>query len=126
MNDRIYIDYNSSNKDRARYNRTNQTKAETLVRWILRKEQLWYIFLRQKMINSFILDFYCSFLLLWVEIDWESHNFSVEYDRERSIKIWKFWIKIIRYKNQDIYNDLEWVRKSILEEIYIRYQELYL
>jgi len=78
------------------------------------------------MINSFILDFYCSFLLLWVEIDWESHNFSVEYDRERSIKIWKFWIKIIRYKNQDIYNDLEWVRKSILEEIYIRYQELYL
>ncbi len=126
MNDRIYIEYNSSNKDRARYNRTNQTKAETLVRWILRKEQLWYIFLRQKMINSFILDFYCSFLLLWVEIDWESHNFSVEYDRERSIKIWKFWIKIIRYKNQDIYNDLEWVRKSILEEIYIRYQELYL
>ena len=125
MNDRIYIEYNKSNKDRSRYNRINQTKAEQLIRWILRKKQLWYIFLRQKMINSFILDFYCSVLLLWIEIDGKSYDGNIKYDVQRSIKIWKLWIKIIRYKNEDVYDNLDWVRKSIIEELYIRYQELY-
>ena len=125
MNDRIYIEYNKSNKDRARYNRINQTKAEQLIRWILRKKQLWYIFLRQKMINSFILDFYCSVLLLWIEIDGKSHDSNIKYDVQRSIKIWKLWIKIIRYKNEDVYNNLDWVRKSIIEKLHIRCQELY-
>ena len=35
-----YIQYNKSNKDRARYNRANQTKAEELMRDVLRKKQL--------------------------------------------------------------------------------------
>ncbi len=125
MDEIIYIKYNSSNKDRARYNRTNQTKTEQLVRWIVRKKQLWYIFLRQKMINSFILDFYCSKLLLWIEIDGKSHEYNQSYDIQRDKKIWDVWIKIIRYRNEDVYNDIEWIRESIIEEIQIRYKELY-
>lgn len=125
MDEIMYIKYNSSNKDRARYNRTHQTKAEQLVRWIIRKKQLWYIFLRQKMINSFILDFYCSKLLLWVEIDGKSHEYNQSYDIQRDKKIWDVWIKIIRYKNEDVYNNIEWIRESIVEEIQIRYKELY-
>ena len=91
-----YIQYNKSNICRARYNRANQTKAERLIRWIIRKKQLWYIFLRQKMIDSFILDFYCSKLMLWVEIDWESHKYNQDYDNQRDEKLRHIWIKIIR------------------------------
>ncbi len=125
MSERIYVEYNTSNKDRARENRTNQTKAEQLIRGILRKKQLWCIFLRQKMINSFILDFYCSNLLLWIEIDWAIHDYNQEYDIQRNEKLWDSWIKIVRYKNEDVYRRLEWIRESIIEEINIRHKELY-
>jgi very-short-patch-repair endonuclease len=40
MSEIIYIQYNKSNKDWARENRTYQTKAEQLLRGILRKKQL--------------------------------------------------------------------------------------
>jgi very-short-patch-repair endonuclease len=65
-----YKEYNKSNKDRARDLRNNMTNSEIII-WenILRKKQTGYIFLRQKMIGSFILDFYCSKLLLGIEID---------------------------------------------------------
>ena len=118
------MEYNTSNKDWARQNRNNQTKAERLIRWIIRKKQLWYLFLRQKMINSFILDFYCSLLLLWIEIDWKSHENRQNYDVQRDEKLRHRGIKIIRYRNEDVYNNIEWIRKSIIEEIEIRYQEL--
>lgn len=120
----IYIQYNLSNKDRARENRTNQTKAEKLMRAILRKKQLWYIFLRQKMIHSFILDFYCSKLMLWVEIDWESHNYNQEYDVQRDEKLRHIGIKVIRYRNEDVFDDIEWVCENIIKEIKIRKKEI--
>ena len=70
-----YIQYNSSNKDYARENRKNPTKAEKVIREkVLRKRQTWYLFLRQKMLWSFIVDFYCSKLFLAIEIDWSSHD----------------------------------------------------
>ena len=124
MVDLPFIRYNTSNKDRARSNRTNQTKAEQLVRWILRKKQLWCIFLRQKMIISFILDFYCSKLMLGIEIDGSSHDGNQEYDIQRDEKLRHIWIKIIRYRNEDVFEDIEGVRTSIVEEIEIRKKEL--
>ena len=124
MNEMLYIQYNSSNKDWVRQNRINQTKAEQLVRAVLRKRQLWYLFLRQKMIDSFILDFYCSELLLWIEIDGESHEYNQEYDIQRDEKLRHIWVKIIRYRNDDVFNDLEWFRKDVLEEIKIRKEEI--
>jgi len=125
MSEITYIEYNTSNKDWARYNRSNQTQAEKLIRSILRKKQLWYIFLRQKMINSFILDFYCSKLMLGIEIDWKSHEYKQEYDIQRDEKLRHIWVKIIRYRNEDIYNNLEWVSEDILKEINIRKKEVH-
>lgn len=121
----MYIQYNSSNKDRARENRTYQTRAEQLLRDILRKKQLWYIFLRQKMIDSFILDFYCSKLMLWIEVDGESHEYKQDYDVQRDEKLRHIWVKIIRYRNEDVFDDLEWLCEDILNEIKIRKTEIY-
>ena len=120
MTEITYIQYNKSNKERARYNRENQTKPEELLRNILRKKQLWQIFLRQKMIDFFILDFYCSKLMLWIEVDWESHEYNQDYDVQRDEKLRHIWVKIIRYRNENVFSNLEWVREDILEEIKIR------
>jgi very-short-patch-repair endonuclease len=43
------------------------------------------------MIGSFILDFYCSKLLLGIEIDWGSHNNKQDYDTQRDERIRHNW-----------------------------------
>ena len=120
-----YIPYNSSNKGRAKENRSPMTKAEKKIRfWVLKDRPWWYKFIRQKMINSFILDFYCSKLLLGIEIDWPSHDTRQIYDIRRSKKIWENWVKIIRYKNEDVFYRLEWVSQDVAEELKKRAKEL--
>jgi len=121
----FYVPYNTTNKDRARENRKNQTEAELKMRnEVLRKRQTWYLFLRQKMINSFILDFYCSKLLLWIEIDGSSHYDKKEYDIIRTEKIGDYGIKIIRYTNKDVMKNIEWVRIDLMERMKLRSVEL--
>ena len=76
--------YNRSNKERSRNLRSNTTTAETIIREsILKRKQTGYLFLRQKLMGSFILDFYCSKLLLCIEIDGSSHNDRESYDIQR-------------------------------------------
>ena len=55
----MFIEYNASLKQVARDNRNNPTKAE-IKTWeeVLSKKQTGYLFLRQKIIDNFILDFY--------------------------------------------------------------------
>lgn len=120
-----YIAYNGSNKDRAKENRRPMTRAEQRI-WfeILQARPEWYKFIRQKMISSFILDFYCSKLLLGIEIDGDSHIGKEIYDAIREHKIRKQWIKIIRYSNDDIFENIDWVYENLLKELLIRKQEL--
>jgi len=125
MNKLSYIQYNSSNNDRAKENRKNPTKVEAKIWYdFLRDRPLWYKFIRQKPIDSFILDFYCSKLLLWIEVDWKYHDYKKSYDYMRTLKIWKSMIKIIRYTNDQIDNHFFKVKKSIIKEINIRKKEL--
>lgn len=120
-----YIPYNSSNKQRAKENRKPMTNAETKMRFGLLKERpLWCKFIRQKMINSFIIDFYCAKLLLGIEIDWSSHDTRKWYDIIRTKKLWKSWIKIIRYKNEDVFYSLDRVSQDVVKELDIRVKEL--
>ncbi len=126
MNDCLpYIPYNKSNKERAKENRYPMTKAERKIRFgFLRDRPKWYKFIRQKMINSFILDFYCSKLLLGIEIDGDSHIARKAYDKKRSEIIGKYWIKIIRYANEDVFCQLDQVAEDIVEQMEIRSNEL--
>lgn len=76
------------------------------------------------MIGSFILDFYCSQLLLGIEIDGSSHDDKIDYDAMRTLKIGERWIKILRYHNDDILKNSEWVLSNLEYEIKIREKEL--
>jgi very-short-patch-repair endonuclease len=80
--------------------------------------------LRQKMIWSFILDLYCSKLLLWIEVDWKIHEEQQTYDTQRDERLRHREIKIIRYRNEDIFCDLQWVYDDIMKELIIREKQL--
>jgi very-short-patch-repair endonuclease len=75
-----------------------------------------YPFLRQKAIYRFILDFYCSKLLLAIEIDGGIHNNRKNYDDGRDDLLNKIGIKTVRFKNEEVLENIEEVFKR-LEEI---------
>ncbi len=125
MKENLYVQYNSSNKDYARFNRKNQTKAEKIMRdEILRKRQTWYLFLRQKMLWSFIVDFYCSELLLAIEIDGNSHKNKQIYDINRTDLINDLWIFVIRYTNEDVFWDIELLKSDLIWKLDKRKQHV--
>ena len=120
------VPYDPRLKDRARQLRKTQTDAEEVL-WqqVLRNRQLLgYKFLRQKPVQFFILDFYCSKLLLGIELDGGIHDNRKEYDRDRTYILNSLGIKVIRYKNHDILNRLGDVIKSIEKQIEIRRKEI--
>ena len=97
------------------------TKSEQLI-WfnILSKRQLsGYKFAKQKQIINYIADFYCSELLLVIEVDGESHFTpqQILYDEVRTQFLNSINIKVIRISNHDIQNNLEGARAYLLEQI---------
>lgn len=114
-----YLRYDWRLKQRARENRKNPTKSEYIM-WnnLLRNKQFyWFKFLRQKMLDYFIADFYCSKLKLIIEIDWWYHHNRQVYDNERWFELNKLWLNIIRFTNDDIINNLSLVHKKLYDYI---------
>ena len=108
-------------KPRANKMSRNMTKSEQLI-WfnILSKRQLsGYKFAKQKQIINYIADFYCSELLLVIEVDGESHFTpqQILYDEVRTQFLNSINIKVIRISNHDIQNNLEGARAYLLEQI---------
>ena len=69
------IYYKSNLKDHANKLRNNTTFVERLLWKHLKGRQcLGYQFMRQKPIDNYIVDFYCSKLHFAIEIDGISHN----------------------------------------------------
>lgn len=122
-----FIEYNRGLTEYAQENRKNPTEVEKKFWYlVLKKKKLfWYRFRRQKIISSFILDFYCPELLLWIELDGWYHNNRVDYDRYRDAEIYKKWILVVRFKNEDIEKNLSWVISELEEIITTRKKFLY-
>ena len=94
------------------------TLAESRV-WftILNSRPKWHKFLRQKCIKWFILDFYCSKLLLCIEIDGSAHNERQQYDKQREECLSDVWILTIRYTNEAVLENIDWVFEDIIKNI---------
>jgi very-short-patch-repair endonuclease len=81
----------------------------------LSNSKIGFKFRRQHSIKQFVIDLYCPEVRLAVEIDGEVHNF---FEREKSdLKREKFLnelnIKMIRFSNYEIREDVDTVVKSI-------------
>ena len=110
--------YNPKLTDRARELRKNSTLMEKKL-WenFLKERPQECKFLRQKPIGNYILDFYCSNLLLAIEIDGEIHNKRKEYDKERDDFLNGCGIKVIRVLNNEVENDFDSIKKTIAKSI---------
>ncbi len=102
----------------------NAPEANLWYKVLRNRKLLNYKFLKQKPILNYILDFHCSKLLLGIELDGESHNEQMSYDKQRSESINKIGIKIIRYSNYDVLSNLDGVYFDLIKQIKIREREL--
>jgi len=108
------INYLKELRDLSRRNRNNPTKAEEKIwRELLKNKKTGFTFLRQKPINRFIVDFYCSKLNLAIEIDGNSHDKKLGYDQARDKFLKQIGVKTIRFTNDQILFQINQV-KNIL------------
>jgi len=113
--------YNKKNVMRKRrLLRKNQTVAEKQLWGILRGRKInGYKFRRQFSIGEYICDFYCPELKLVIEIDGGQHftKDGKEYDKLRTQEMSGMGIKVIRYGNEMILDNIDWVRKDIQKNL---------
>ncbi|MBR3763735.1 MAG: endonuclease domain-containing protein [Clostridia bacterium] len=113
-----FVPKNPAILPRARALRKNMTPQE---------RHLWYDFLRdypvkiykQRPIESFIADFYCSSALLVIEIDGSQHftEQGLAYDRERSAIFQSYGIQVIRFTNHEVDTQFNSVCSQIMRTI---------
>ncbi len=103
---------------RAKELRKNATRQEN---------HLWYDFLRshpvrfqrQKVIDRFIVDFYCHEVKLVIELDGSQHfsEQGMSYDNERTDILSKFGITVLRFTNLDIERNFRAVCEKINDTV---------
>lgn len=108
----------------SRINRKKMTEEEELMWNLLRRKQFGFKFIKQKPIGRFVLDFYCSKLLLAVEIDGGYHNKRQNYDNGRDELLFTRGIITMRYKNEEVLNCLDKIELDLIKKIKIRSVEL--
>ena len=109
---------------RAKELRKNMTPEE---------RHLWYDFLRfhpvrflrQKVIDGYIIDFYCASARLAVELDGTQHNAPEyrEYDAERERCLNGWGIEVIRFSNREIHSKFSNVCRKIDETVQERMKQ---
>ena len=112
---------NSNMLSRARELRRDMTPQES---------KLWYQFLRrypvkiykQRIIESFIADFYCSRAQLVIELDGAQHTTEqgLLYDRERSSVFAQYGLEVLRFSNHKVDFQFETVCERIHQVIQSR------
>ncbi len=99
--------------------RKNQTKAEEVLwRKIKNKQINGCKFRRQFGIEKYVIDFYCPKLKLAIEIDGDSHFYGkqLKNDANREKEIEQYGVKILRFMNVDVRDNLKNVLNVIWEE----------
>jgi very-short-patch-repair endonuclease len=118
INKSMYYGAKPETFEAARILRENMTQYEKLLWDRLKQKQVCGLrFRRQHPIDFFIADFYCHEARLVVEIDGAFHECQKEYDDGRSAEMGRFYIKVIRFKNSEVKNNINQVISKIEEEI---------
>ena len=109
-----FIPYDPKLKERARNLRLNSTLAEILLWKYLSGKQLeGYKFHRQKPLYRYIVDFFCSELMLAIEVDGISHDGKIHYDNQRQKFLESNDIKFLRFTENQVKCHMEGVWEVI-------------
>ena len=99
----------------AREMRREPTEAENMLWQHLRGYNLsGFKFRRQHNIERFIVDFYCAKAKLVIEVDGPIHQYQPEEDAIRQEYLESQNLKVLRFKNEDVLNNVNEVIKQIL------------
>ena len=103
-------------KDKRRALRQTETPTETLPWKRLRNRRAGLKFRRQYSVGVYILDFYCPSCRLAIELDGESHvsKEAQEYDAERTEFLSMLDIRVLRFTNSTVYQQIDAVVDTIL------------
>ncbi len=102
----------------ARNLRKNETSAEDLLWRNLRNRKLDGLkFRRQHPLDKFIPDFYCHEKKLAIEVDGSVHDSkdAKESDEGRTYELKELDITVLRFRNEEVLNDMSLVLKKIKE-----------
>jgi very-short-patch-repair endonuclease len=97
--------------------RNDATKAERLLWWQLRGKELDGLkFRRQYGVGEYVIDLYCPGAKLAIEVDGENHYEprAELLDAKRQAFIESFGIRVLRFTNPQVYDDLD----GVIEEIW--------
>jgi very-short-patch-repair endonuclease len=100
--------------------RNNMTDAENALWEVLKRKDIYNVrFKRQHPIDIFIVDFYCHKCKLAIEVDGDIHleKEVIDYDDGRAHDIEKFGVKILRFTNNEVLENIESVKQCILNEV---------
>jgi very-short-patch-repair endonuclease len=114
LDKRMYFGAKPGTLETARILRKRRTNCEILLWEKLRGKQILGLrFRSQHPINIFIADFYCHEARLVIEIDGEIHDDQIEYDDGREAEIEIYDIKVIRFSNNEVINNIDSVVNKI-------------
>ena len=118
------IHYNSNLKQLSRDLRNNSTLSEVLL-WnqLKGRKMKGYQFMRQKPIEKYIVDFYCSKLKLAIEVDGNSHNEKAGEDLKRQNELEKLGITFLRLDDSAVKSQIQQIERVIedfIEELEIK------
>ncbi len=102
----------------AREMRRTPTDAESILWMQLRAGWMdGYRFRRQHAIGGFILDLYCAERKLAIELDGSHHDEAEQHvrDDERTAALQRAGIRVLRFRNEEVLNDLGDVVERIAE-----------
>jgi very-short-patch-repair endonuclease len=114
--------YNKQLQPYASKNRKAMTKAEAcLWKYVLKAKLTGYTFNRQRPVLNYIADFMCKELKLIIEVDGSSHDSEEAQlkDAIRQQNLEDAGFKVIRFTNEDVLKNIDWVRKEILQALEI-------
>jgi len=115
---RKILPYNPALKTLAHKLRTNMTFSEVKL-WnkLKQKQMMGMDFDRQRPLLDYIVDFYCKDLMLAIEIDGSSHQFTSEKDIIRQNKLEEAGVRFLRFADAQVRFNMEEVLQIIARVI---------
>jgi very-short-patch-repair endonuclease len=108
----------SERRQFARGLRQQMTRAEDILWRSLRGSRFdGAKFRRQVPIDRYVVDFYCHAAKLVVELDGKQHEWFASYDAGRTEILERLGIRVIRFTNEEVCNDLDAVLARIRAEL---------
>lgn len=114
------MQYNSKNIILAKNLRSNMTKEEVKLWNIVRAKRFYGLkFKRQVLIGEYIVDFLCQEKMCIIELDGGQHNKdeNIEKDSIRTNYLVSKGYKVLRFWNNDIWNNIEGVCLILKKEL---------